>query len=212
MVYDSQYTQYQLKNRCLWRKLARDFYLNAALRLLSGPTIDFGCGVGELLRKLPKQSVGLDINPASVEYCLNLGLDTKLYDPKWDQYQLKNFLPGRYESLIISHVLEHLEHPENVLRALFNACRRLNIQRVVVIIPGKRGFSSDRTHQTYIDFSFFCENQLTRSGGYTIVRNRYFPVNIAFLGNVFRYHELHIVYERDQEVNNNKVRCLKERV
>jgi SAM-dependent methyltransferase len=94
--YNEHYTEYQLKRRGLLRRIAREYYLNAATKLLKGRVINFGCGVGELLQRLPVDSVGLDINPASVAYCRSKALDVRLYDPETDEYQLADFKDGSF--------------------------------------------------------------------------------------------------------------------
>ncbi len=61
MEYDSNYTHYQLKRSYL-RKIIRKIYLQEIVKKNIGKAIDFGCGVGELLEKLPEGSLGFDIN------------------------------------------------------------------------------------------------------------------------------------------------------
>lgn len=196
MDYDRSYTEYQLKKRSWLRQWVRKIYLKATLRLLKGRTIDFGCGPGELLRKLPPGSIGLDINQTTVEYCRREGLNVHLYDPQRDKYSLSDYTPGKYDSLLLSHVLEHLDSPDLVLHSLLQAARRLGIRRVVIIVPGKKGFAFDSTHRTYIDRSFFKNHKLTEVEGFRIVEQRYFPMNVHVIENVFSYLEFQIVYDK----------------
>lgn len=195
MDYDRSYTEYQLRERSWLRQLVRDFYLKATLQLLEGQTIDFGCGTGELLRKLPPGSIGLEINPVTVEYCQSQELNVYLYDPQKDEYRLSDFVPGQYESLILSHVLEHVKQPVHVLHTLLQAAQRLGIRRVVVIVPGKKGFAFDSTHRTYIDRSFFKNHNLTEVDDLRVVKQRYFPINLQVIENFFTYLELQVIYE-----------------
>ena len=44
-AFDAGYTEYQSQRSWL-RKAVRRAYLKSALRLLRGPTLDFGCGIG----------------------------------------------------------------------------------------------------------------------------------------------------------------------
>jgi len=194
MEFGQQYTDYQLKNRSLARQLARKFYLNGSLRLLEGRTIDFGCGTGELLQKLPAGSVGLEINKFTVDFCRDKGLNVLHYDPQIDKYQLSSLRSGAYESLVLSHVLEHIENPAPVLRSLLQSSCRLGVKRVVIIVPGKKGFLSDPTHKTYIDPLFFRKNNITESEGFEMVKQKYFPVNLRFIERFFAHLELHVVY------------------
>jgi len=196
MEYGRSYTQYQIKKRGTARRLTREFYLNASLGLLKGKTIDIGCGPGELLRKLPKGSIGLEINRITVAHGHSMGLNIQHYNPQKDRYQLCGLEPGQYESLILSHVLEHLENPEQVLRTLLRSARRLEVKRVVVIVPGKKGFFFDPTHKTFIRPIFFKKIKLEVSEGFKLVRQRYFPVDIKFLERLFTYLELQVVYDK----------------
>ncbi len=194
--FGQNYTEYQLKKRGRLRQLAREIYLKSALRLLEGRTIDFGCGLGELLRKLPPGSVGLDVNSFTVEKCLAQGLNVRTYDPENDGYHLADFSPGMFESIVLSHVLEHLEAPEMILSLLLQTAKRLQLKRVLIITPGKKGFSFDSTHKTFIDSEYFKRNILTNVEGFKIVHQKYFPVNYKFLENFFTHFELQVVYDR----------------
>ncbi len=196
-MYDEQsYTEYQLKKRSRMRQIIREIYLNVTLRLLKGRTIDFGCGTGELLRKLPQGSLGLEVNQTTIEYCKEEGLNVRYYDPLKDKYMLSDFAHGEFESLVISHVLEHIKNPAQALLSLLKAARRLDIKRVVVIVPGKRGFAFDSTHQTYIGLGFFEKNELKYVEGFGITMQRYFPINLSIIGLFFTYLELQVVYDR----------------
>ncbi len=196
MDYDGAYTEYQLRKRTWLRQHVRNIYLKATLKLLKGKTIDFGCGTGELLYKLPSGSIGIEINQTTVQYCQGKGLNVYLYNQRSDNYQLSDLAPtNRYESLLLSHIVEHLEHPEEVLRLLFKTARRLDIKRVVLIVPGKKGFKLDPSHRTFIDFSFLKQHELFMTEGFRIVNQRYFPINLKFIENFFTYHELQIVYD-----------------
>ena len=45
-----------------------------ARQLADGPTLDYGCGAGELLELLPAGSEGAEVNREAVEYCRSKGL------------------------------------------------------------------------------------------------------------------------------------------
>ena len=196
MEYDKTYTEYQTKKRGFLRRIARTYYLSAAVKLLNGPTIDFGCGPGELLTCLPRGSIGLEVNPATVEYCQKKQLNVKLYNPKKDNYSLAEIPVGQYKSLIISHVLEHLEKPHVVMNSLFDAANRLQLEKIVIIIPCKKGFNFDQTHKTFIDKLFFYKKNIVTNSNFKISQMKYFPINLKLIGNFYTYHELHVVYEK----------------
>src|SRR5690606_5235152 len=130
-TYDEAYLAY-LRDRSAWRRRVRQIYLRDIRQYCIGRTIDFGCGVGELLAMLPDGSVGFEVNPATVSYCKQRGLDVRDYDPLVDAYCLASVSPGAFDTFTMNHVLEHLKEPASVLSMLFESCSRLEIRRVVL--------------------------------------------------------------------------------
>ncbi|TDK29993.1 methionine biosynthesis protein MetW [Luteimonas terrae] len=194
--FDSRYTQYQL-DRSPVRKWVRQIYLERAASLVRGPTLDFGCGVGELLRRLPAGSKGLEYNTATVEHCRREGLDVAPYDGFEDDWGLTalSTKPG-FESMVVSHVLEHLNAPMEVFVKLLGAASRLGVRRVLVTVPGQAGFRIDPTHLTFVDRSMLLDEAMLASTGFRPVRDGYFPGDLRWIGDWFPHHELQVVYER----------------
>lgn len=192
--FDSEYTEYQT-NRSLLRKWVRRAYLRSARSQLRGATLDFGCGVGELLARLPSGSMGLEYNQATVEHCRGKGLSVCWYDGMDDDWQLSAVPQGRrFESMIVSHVLEHLDEPAPILRKLLSAGRRLGIGRVLVIVPGRAGYRIDSTHRTFIDRAMLADKGVVEGTGFAMQRARYFPGNLRAIGDWFPHHELQVLY------------------
>lgn len=194
--YGEDYARYQL-DRSWLRKLVRRIYLQSAAAQLAGPTVDLGCGVGELLSRLPEGSLGLDINPVSVEHCRRRGLDAQIYDGEADDWSLR-LLAGRSDlrSLVVGHVLEHLDTPMHKLSRLLSACAGLGMSRVLVIVPGQRGFASDGTHRTFIDAAMLSDPSVTNGTGFTLRSTRHFPIDAAMVGKILTHLELQAVFER----------------
>jgi trans-aconitate methyltransferase len=197
--YGEDYARYQLERSWL-RKLVRRIYLQSAALQLKGATVDLGCGVGELLSRLPGGSIGLDINPVSIAHCRQRGLEAHGYDGEADGWSL-NLLEGRtdLQSLVVSHVLEHLDEPMDKLSRLLEACTRVGIQRVLVIVPGRRGFASDATHRTFIDAAMLSAPSVTGATGFSLTSTRHFPINIAPVSKVFTHLELQAIFDRRSE-------------
>lgn len=194
LQYDQSYTDYQTRRSSL-RKMVRGFYLAEAASLLSGPTVDFGCGPGDLLALLPAGSIGLEINPASIVYGRNRGLDVRFYDADADDWQLGCCdEQSGFGSLVISHVLEHLEWPILRLNTLLRSADRLGIRRVLAIVPGQRGYTADATHRTYVDRQMLTAPDVTQGTGFVVDHVRHFPVDLAWFGNVFTHNELMVRY------------------
>ena len=195
--FDVDYTEYQ-SNRSGLRKLVRRAYLRSARSQLRGATLDFGCGIGELLTQLPAGSMGLEYNRATVEYCHGRGLGVCWYDGIADDWQLSAVPQGRrFESMVISHVLEHLDEPASILRRLLMASRRLGVGRVLVIVPGRAGFRIDATHRTFVDLAMLADADIVDGTGFALKQKRYFPGNLRGIGDWFPHHELQALYVVD---------------
>ena len=195
--FDQEYTDYQA-NRSLLRKWVRRAYLRSAAAQLTGPTLDFGCGVGELLERLPAGSRGLEYNQATVEFCRRKGLPVDAYDGFADDWGLSVLAPGsRFDSMVVSHVLEHLEEPAQVLRRLLLASQRLGVRRVLAIVPGRAGFRIDATHRTFVDRGLLADAGIVQGTGFSMQRARYFPGNLRRIGDWFPHHELQVLYAWD---------------
>lgn len=190
--YGDAYTAYQA-NRSVLRKFIRHFFLNSAKKVLSGSTLDFGCGVGELLTRLPKGSAGLEYNRASVDFCKKKGMNVEWYDGYADGWRLGALPKGSlFQSMVISHVLEHLEDPLDVLRALLRSAERIGVRRFLIIVPGRVGYDSDDTHRTYVDWAML-KSFLGTEQRWAVARRSYFPINREKIGNWFRYQELQVL-------------------
>lgn len=177
------------------RRIAKAFYLDNAVRYVSGPTIDFGCGAGQLLERLPAGSVGLEINRYLVTYLQGRGLDALGYNGQDDNFQL-GVLSGReFQSMILSHVLEHFASPDIVLNKLAEAGRRHKIRKLVAICPGAKGYRSDPTHKTFFNLEYVKRMKLTQIQDLSLVKYDQFPIRMDILGKYYLYHELIFVWE-----------------
>lgn len=192
--FDAGYTDYQTQRSWL-RKSVRRVYLRSARSLLQGPTLDFGCGVGELLASLPAGSIGIEYNEASVEHCRRQGLDVRWYDGQADGWRL-SLLPEGYglRSMVISHVLEHFDEPMGILSKLLAAAQRLGIERVLVIVPGRAGYRIDATHRTFVDQPMLAQESVVEGTGFRLAMARYFPGNLRTFGDWFPHHELQVLF------------------
>lgn len=178
------------------RRLVKRFYLDNALHDVQGRTIDFGCGAGQMLERLPTGSIGIEINPVLVAALRARGLDVRSYDAVSDDFALTEFDVGRYQSLMISHVLEHFSDAASVMRKMWRACARIGIDNIVAIVPGRRGFAADPTHRTYVTQKWLLDNQLVECEGFRLETVSYFPINAPAVGDFFVFHEMKIVYRR----------------
>lgn len=196
-IYSQEYFDY-LHNRSSFRKKVRSFYLNDIKKYCIGKTIDFGCGVGELLKILHGGSIGFEVNKVVVEFCKKNGLNVELYVPEEDNYEFKMIGAGKYETFTMNHVLEHLERSSDVIGKIFQSCDRLGIKRIVFTVPGHKGYQSDATHQTFINMDYLTKTGVTDNRYYRLKVSKYFPVNSEAFSRYFTHNELRLVFDKRQ--------------
>jgi SAM-dependent methyltransferase len=178
------------------RRLVKSFYLRNILRHVTGPSIDFGCGAGQLLERLPEGSIGLEVNPALVEALRARRLNVMRYDPAADGLSLAALSGQRYSTFIMAHVLEHFADAAHTLRALLRACRRLEVGRFILVVPGWKGYLSDATHRSFVDRGYLEREGLLSCEGYALGEASYFPIDYEAMGRHFVFHELTAVFQR----------------
>jgi SAM-dependent methyltransferase len=195
--FDSQYANEQLRrSQQPLRRLIKGFYLRNILRKIHGPTIDFGCGAGQLLQKLPAGSVGLEVNPFLIAELQRAGMTVQRANADLRDFELLPFENGGFHTLVIAHVLEHLPDPVAALKILLAACERIGIQRVVVVLPGAKGFKSDHTHKTFVNRALIDEHVTNNCSGFIQTNLTYFPGPWEFIGDYFVFHEMMVVFDR----------------
>lgn len=184
---DAAYAQRLTDAGDVWWKRLLDVQrpYRAHLRSLRlGLVLEIGCGVGRNLRHLgAEHAVGVDHNAHAVARACALGL--RAFTPP--QFRASSFAtPGRFDSLLVSHVLEHMTAGEAsaLLRTWSDSLRAGG--RCVVITPQEAGFRSDPTHVEWIDFAR--AEAVVRDAGLALLRQYSFPFPRA-LGRVFKYNE-----------------------
>ena len=73
--------------------------------------LDMGCGKGDYLQSFGKNSLGLDISPQNIKQA-----STKLHPIKQADLNNPPVLKQKFEAIFLSHVLEHVDSPINLLR------------------------------------------------------------------------------------------------
>lgn len=198
--YDARYAERQLSRaRNPLRRLIKGFYLRDLMREVRGPAIDFGCGAGQILARLPAGSVGLEVNATLVEALRDGGLNVQLYDPEADRLTFGALPAGQYQTFVMSHVLEHFDDAADGLRQILRACDRLGVSRAIIVVPGQKGYAFDDTHRSFVNEDYLHEHGLLECEGYRVSRMRYFPIDHAAVGKYFTFHELKIVYDKQQD-------------
>ena len=178
-----------------FRRRIRKFYLDNILRDVRGPTIDFGCGAGQLLSRLPKGSLGLELNPHLVSMLQASGLNAMQYDSEADGFAFKGLAQNHYQTFVVSHVLEHFEDVPQIMKRMFRGCFELGVKRIVAVVPGIKGYLSDATHRTFVTEGFIAYHGLKQIEDFRLTHTSYFPGNVRKFGEAFTFHELKLVYD-----------------
>jgi SAM-dependent methyltransferase len=183
---DAAYAERRLSAESAWWKRLLDVqrpYRSHLRRLRLGSVLEVGCGIGRNLDHLRGSSVGVDHNRRAVEIARGRGLTAftpeELRASPWAT-------PGRFDSLLFSHVLEHMTAAQaaDLIRGHLDLLR--DGGRVVVLTPQEAGYRSDPTHVEFMDFDKV-EALLLQAG--LVADARYsFPFP-RLLGTVFKYNE-----------------------
>jgi hypothetical protein len=194
--FDEDYArEQQRRSRSRLRSFVKNFYLQHVLADVKGPSIDYGCGAGQMLRLLPKGSVGFELNPVLVDALTREGLVVHRSSGSMSDFDLAS-LNGSFNTLIISHVLEHLVDPASALKRLMAACSRLGVQRIIAVVPGLKGYQSDATHNTFIDRRFADSNFRDLDKEFVLSAVSYFPGNWEWIGRYYVFHEMKLIFDR----------------
>ena len=146
--YDSAYARGG-ERHAAWRELGAKgkadhvIALSASAGLASGTVLEIGCGDGSLLAELSARGFGgalsgFDISSAAIEMAQARGTPRVVSLEVFDGARL----PVGDRSLdlgVLSHVLEHVEAPAELLREAARACRAL-----IVEVPLERNASGGR--------------------------------------------------------------------
>ena len=150
-------------------------------RLRLGFTLDVGCGLGRNLYAL--DGVGVDHNAEAVEVARSRGFAA--FTPA-EFARSKYASPGRFDSLLLAHVVEHMTHREaSDLIAHYLPYVRAG-GTVVLIAPQEAGYRSDPTHVEFMDEAAL--GALLDANGVAVDREYSFPLGRP-IGRFLRYNE-----------------------
>lgn len=161
------------------------------LRLLKpGKTLDIGCGIGRNLKHLSKSSVGVDHNKHLIHQLKELGYTGfTTADFTKSKYNLK----ASFDSLLFSHILEHMKPSEakNLIRQYLPTLKSGG--KVIIFCPQQIAYRDDPTHVTYCDFEVL--EKIIQDCGLTLTKRYSFPFPKIF-GSVFKYNEFVVIAQK----------------
>lgn len=176
-----------------WKQLLRpiDPYKLHLRSLNPGFMLEIGCGVGRNLGFTYGNCVGVDHNLSSIAHCRDMGF--KAFTTT--EFPTSKFARGaQFDSLLMSRLLEHMDHPTRVY-LLKTYLPRLKIGgKVIMITPQERGQASDPTHVELVGFKE--QSALGDSCGLKPLKSYSFPF-MRFMGPYFIYNEFISVWERE---------------
>jgi 2-polyprenyl-3-methyl-5-hydroxy-6-metoxy-1,4-benzoquinol methylase len=189
---DAAYAERLRTKESVWWKRLLDVQLPYRLhlrRLNLGFVLDVGCGLGRNLTNLGGASagVGVDPNRDAVAVCRSRGLIA--FTP--DELAASEYAqPGRFDTLLISHVLEHLSSEDAMaLIARYVPWVRSG-GRAVLITPQEAGYRSDPTHVEFVDLARL--EHVSHATGLTTVAAYSFPFPRT-VGRWFKYNEFVLI-------------------
>ena len=174
-----------LKTRSWRAQLYRRIFLYPLLnRHISGAALDVGCGLGDMLEFRPN-TVGADVNPHAVDYCRSRGFDAHLIEDGRLPFAAESF-----DTVVLDNVLEHVPSPQPLLDEIHRVLKRDG--RVLVGVPGERGYASDSDHKVFYD-----EPTLTATlagAGFECDRVFHVPCRARMLSRVLRQYCVYALF------------------
>jgi len=190
---NEQYTTRLLKSGTWWKRLldVQRPYRMYLRRLQLGLVLDIGCGVGRSLENIGRgQGVGIDHNPYSVEIAKSRGLIA--FTP--EEFRQSSYAEAaRFDSLLLSHVAEHMRPPETMALIREHLGYLKPGGRVVLITPQEAGYRSDETHVEFVDFQV--ASKILDECGLKVSKQQSFPLP-RWCGKLFKYNEFISIGEK----------------
>ncbi len=160
-------------------------------RLVEGPVLDVGCGIGRNLVALPPTAVGVDHNADSVAVARSRGCVALTPDEFAASGHAR---PGVFGTLLLAHVVEHMPHADAVELVRGYLPHLAPRGRLLLVCPQEKGFTTDPTHAEFADFAALRE--LCRQVGATPERELSFPLPRR-AGRWFPYNEFVVAARLD---------------
>lgn len=134
--YKTAYDQFYQKHDEAWRMLGAKYKAQHIIDVCKGLTfknvLEVGAGDGSILKILSDNNFApeyeaVEISASGVEYILSRGIKNLKAAQVFDGYKLP-YADDSFDLVILSHVLEHVEHERMLLRELKRVAKRCLIE------------------------------------------------------------------------------------
>ena len=143
MTQDKEYYEY-LENITWKGRLYREKLIYPIIsKWAVGNILDIGCGLGLFLRS---NRTHWAVN----EHCI---LHCEEFLPGRVQLMKENqlpFSPNTFGSIVLDNVIEHIDDPTLLMEEAVRVSRTNG--RIIILVPGYKGFTSDTDHKKFYDF------------------------------------------------------------
>ena len=138
----------------LWHQYIRGYHDNL-IKSVQGKILDIGCGNGNFLLQVKQKGeevYGIEINPIDARYCNEIGL--KVFCGILEE---ANFDDNFFNTVMLSHVLEHLPSPKKTLKEIYRILKPSG--KLYIFCPNSKGYMSKLFgrywHGWHIPFHFY---------------------------------------------------------
>jgi len=179
-----KYNSYLKTTSSLGKFYRRYILYPKLLKYIKGDFFDIGCGLGDFLSLGSNESIGIDINPFNVEYCLTRGLNAKII-----QNQVFPLKDNSFNNAILDQVIEHIKNPKYLLEET----RRVLIKKgtLIVGVPCIAGYKRDPDHKLFYDLNKSVI--VLEEYGFKVKNFFYYPLPFKFFGKFLSQQSLYLI-------------------
>ena len=182
------YNSYLKKTSYLGKFYRRYILYPKLLNYIKGDFFDIGCGLGDFLSLGSNKSIGIDINPFNIEYCIKRGLNAKII-----ANQVFPLEDNSFNNAVLDQVLEHIKDPKYLLKET----RRVLIKKgtLIVGVPCIAGYRRDPDHKLFYDL--YKSTIVLKKYGFKVNNFFYYPFPFKIFGQFLSQQSLYLICNSD---------------
>jgi len=98
--------------------------------------------------------------------------------------------------MAMCHLMEHLPDVAELMPKLFESAAALGVSRIVITVPGKKGYDRDQTHRTFINPAYIREHLLQNVAGFHLKSEGFHPLPFEAAGNHLAENTYVMIYTK----------------